>query len=281
MSRSSRRPEIELRVAEARPGDTGRRIVRIDSRAMRKLGISSGDFVEIEGRKVTVAIVWPAHPEDEGRDIVRMDGLTRYNAGVGLGDYVKIRPADVRPAIRVVLAPMAEGTPTEAREGVIGLLPITSPLRINWNEYRDHFKSNLLYKPLAKGDVIEFPFFGSSWRFVVVSTSPSPLVYVREDTDLIIREQPVKAETEIPRVTWEDIGDLEEAKQRIREMVELPLKHPELFRRLGIEPPKGVLLYGPPGCGKTLLAKAVANEVGAYFIAINGPEIMSKFYGES
>lgn len=260
---SSARRGIQLRVAEARPGDAGRKIVRIDSEAMERIGIGTGDFVEIEGRKITVAIAWPSYMEDEGLRIIRMDGLMRHNAGVSIGDYVTVRRADVKPATKVVLAPS---------EPIMGLS----------ENFKEYLKSRVLYKPLARGDAIDIPILGTALRFIVVSTAPTIMVQVTDDTEVIVKEEPVKGvELEIPRVTYEDIGDLEEAKQKIREMVELPLKHPELFRRLGIEPPKGILLYGPPGCGKTLLAKAVANEVGAHFIAINGPEIMSKFYGES
>ncbi len=254
--------ELQLRVAEARPIDAGRKIVRIDSKAMKELNITTGDFVEIEGRKVTVAIAWPSYIEDEGLGIIRMDGLMRYNAGVSIGDYVVVRKASVRPASRVILAP-------------------SEPLRFG-EDFKEYIKSKILYKPLAKGDAIDVPVLGSAIRLNVISTAPGFMVLVDENTEVIVKEEPIKGiELGLPRVTYEDIGDLEEAKQRIREMVELPLKHPELFRRLGIEPPKGILLYGPPGCGKTLLAKAVANETDAYFIAINGPEIMSKFYGES
>jgi len=256
------RNEVQLRVAEARPGDAGRKIARIDTTAMRFLGITSGDFIEIEGKKVTVGIAWPSYIEDEGRNVIRMDGLMRYNAGVSIGDYVTVRKATVRQGVKVILAP-------------------SEPIRFG-EDFKEYVKSKVLYKPLARGDMISVPVLGSAIRFSVISTAPSPMILVNENTEVIVREEPVKGvEIGLPRVTYEDIGDLKEAKQRIREMVELPLKHPELFRRLGIEPPKGILLYGPPGCGKTLLARAVANETDAYFIAINGPEIMSKFYGES
>ncbi len=256
--------EVMLRVAEARTRDVGRCIVRIDRRAMEELGVEAGDFVEIVGKKVAYAQVWPAYPEDEGKNIIRMDGLLRQNAGVSIGDVVKVRKAELKPATRVVLAP------TEA----IRLDPAFA-------EYiKRHY---LMGKPVARGNAIEVPLYGGAGlRFIVTNVTPGPAAYVAPETTIAISEKPVAPEAiGIPRVTYEDIGDLEEAKQRIREIVELPLKHPELFKHLGIEPPKGVLLYGPPGCGKTLLAKAVANEAGAYFIAINGPEIMSKYYGES
>ena len=252
--------EVILKVAEARSRDVGRSIVRIPVRIMKKLGIEPGDYVEIVGRKSAYAQVWPAYPEDEDKDIVRMDGIIRQNAGVGIGDTVKVRKASLKPAQRVVLAP-------------------TEPVRVD-PEYLK--KQILLGKPVARGQAIDVPFYGGAIRFVVVQVQPGPAAYVSIDTEVTVREEPAKeAELTIPRVTWEDIGDLEDAKQKIRELVELPLRHPELFKHLGIEPPKGILLIGPPGTGKTLLAKAVANEANAYFVAINGPEIMSKYYGES
>ena len=252
--------EVVLKVAEARSRDVGRSIVRIPVRVMKRLGIEPGDYVEIVGRKSAYAQVWPAYPEDEDKDIIRMDGIIRQNAGVGIGDTVKVRKASLKPAQRVVLAP-------------------TEPVRVD-PEYLK--KQILLGKPVARGQAIDVPFYGGAIRFVVVQVQPGPAAYVSIDTEVTVREEPVKeAELTIPRVTWEDIGDLEDAKQKIRELVELPLRHPELFKHLGIEPPKGILLIGPPGTGKTLLAKAVANEANAYFVAINGPEIMSKYYGES
>ncbi len=252
--------EVILKVAEARSRDVGRSIVRIPVRIMKKLGIEPGDYVEIVGRKTAYAQVWPAYPEDEDKDVARMDGIIRQNAGVGIGDTVKVKKAALKPAQKVVLAP-------------------TEPVRVD-PEYLK--KQILLGKPVARGQAIDVPFYGGAIRFVVVQVQPGPAAYVSIDTDVTVREEPVKeAELTIPRVTWEDIGDLEDAKQKIRELVELPLRHPELFKHLGIEPPKGILLIGPPGTGKTLLAKAVANEANAYFVAINGPEIMSKYYGES
>ncbi|PLJ76951.1 MAG: AAA family ATPase, partial [Thermofilum sp. NZ13] len=259
----SSHPEVTLRVAEARPRDVGRGIVRIDRSAMSKLRVDPGDVVEIEGKKVTVAIVWPQALEDEGAGIIRMDGLIRRNAGVAIGDQVKVRKAKVAPAKRVVLAPTFK----------MGFEIVP--------ELVEYVKSKLLGRPLIRGDVVEIPTFSTALQFTVVSTFPAQAVQVTDETEVSIRSEPVSGELAIPRITYEDIGDLEEAKQKIREMVELPLRHPELFKHLGIDPPKGVLFYGPPGTGKTLLAKAVANETGAYFISINGPEIMSKFYGES
>ena len=252
---------IVLRVLEARQRDVGRGIARIDRASMKALGIIEGDFIEIVGKKRTVAIAWPAYPEDEGLKAIRIDGYVRRNAGVSIGDSVEIRKAIVRPASKVVLAP-------------------SEPIRFG-PDFREYIRRHLEGKPLTRGDIIVIPVFNMALNLSVISTQPYPHVYVSSTTEIVLKEKPVSGEVYIPRVSYEDIGDLEEAKQKIREMIELPLKHPELFKRLGIEPPKGILLHGPPGCGKTLLAKAVANESGAHFIAINGPEIMSKFYGES
>jgi transitional endoplasmic reticulum ATPase len=260
---SSEEKGVVLRVAEARSRDVGRGIVRIDRAAMSKLGIEPGDVVEIEGKRSTVAIVWPQAIEDEGAGIIRMDGLIRKNAGVSIGDTVKVRKIKISPAKRVVLAPSYR----------IGL-EVTPDLV-------EYVKSKLIGRPVIRGDVVEIPIFSTALQLTVITTMPAQAVQITDETEIVIRPEPATGEVALPRVTYEDIGDLEEAKQKIREMVELPLRHPELFKHLGIEPPKGVLFYGPPGTGKTLLAKAVANETGAYFTAINGPEIMSKFYGES
>ncbi len=259
--------EVRLRVMEARQRDVGRKIARISRRTMQKLGISTGDFIEITGPKGSIiAQVWPAYPEDEGKEAIRIDGYMRAAIGVGVGDIVTVRKTRVEPATRVVLAP-------------------TEPIRFG-PDFVEYVKQFLIRKPISRGEEIIIPVFGATIKLVVVSAQPSYRVYVTDSTEIEIKEEPVQKEVierakRIPKVTWEDIGDLEEAKQKIREIVELPLKHPELFKHLGIEPPKGILLYGPPGTGKTLLAKALANEIGAYFIVINGPEIMSKFYGES
>jgi transitional endoplasmic reticulum ATPase len=255
--------EIRLKVASAYQRDVGRGIVRIDRNAMRKIGVQPGDIVEIIGTKNTAAVVWPAYPEDEGLDIIRMDGTIRKNAGVGLGDEVTIRKAEVKEAQKVVLAP-------------------TEPIRFG-QDFVDWLHSRLVGRPVVRGDYIRIGVLGQELTFVVTATTPSGVVQITEFTEFTISEKPVKEVAKAPAlgVTYEDIGGLKDVIQKIREMIELPLKHPEIFEKLGIEPPKGVLLYGPPGTGKTLLAKAVANEANAHFIAINGPEIMSKYYGES
>ncbi|ASJ00246.1 CDC48 family AAA ATPase [Thermococcus gorgonarius] len=259
----SERREVKLKVASAYQRDVGRGIVRIDRKAMRELGVQSGDIVEIIGTKNTAAVVWPAYPEDEGLGIIRMDGTIRKNAGVGLGDEVTVRKADVKEAKKVIVAP-------------------TEPIRFG-GDFVEWLHSRLVGRPVVRGDYIKVGILGQELTFVVTATTPAGIVQITEFTDFQISEKPVKEVSKATAlgVTYEDIGGLKDVIQKVREMIELPLKHPELFEKLGIEPPKGVLLYGPPGTGKTLLAKAVANEANAHFIAINGPEIMSKYYGES
>ncbi|MEM1982211.1 MAG: CDC48 family AAA ATPase [Sulfolobales archaeon] len=257
---------IELRVDTARQRDVARKIGRMSKKHMRLLEVEVGDFIEVIGPKSPVVLqVWPAYDEDEGKDIIRIDGYVRESLGVAVGEYVKVKKARVEKGSKVVLAP-------------------TYQLRFG-GDFIHYVKNQLLYKAVARGEAIfvQIP-FGEPIKFIVVATQPAQAVYVDEDTEVDIKSEPVREEAlarGIPRVTWEDIGDLEDVKERIREIIEIPMRHPELFKHLGIEPPKGVLLHGPPGVGKTLLAKALANEIGAYFIVINGPEIMSKFYGES
>jgi len=264
-----REKEVILKVSEAFQQDVGYGRARIDSQTRVDLDLSIGDVIEIEGTKTTAAVVWRAHPSDEGKKIIRIDNLTRKNAGTGLGDRVKVRRADVKEAREVVLAPLiSEGQQIQFGTGIEIII-----------------KKGLLKRPLTKGDTVIVPgiaLFGSALPFVIVDTKPHGIVSISEVTYLHVKEEAARVpEVEGPRVSYEDIGGLHDEILRVREMIELPLKHPELFDRLGIDPPKGVLLYGPPGTGKTLIAKAVANESGASFYTINGPEIMSKFYGQS
>ncbi len=252
---------VTLRVAEAYYRDVGRGIARIDPDVMEKLGLQSGDVVEIVGKNSVPAIVWPGYPEDRGKGIIRIDGNLRSNAGVGIDDRVTVRKVAVKPAEKITLAP-------------------TEPVRLMGGEA--YLLRLLEGRPVKRGQKIRVEVFGHTLTFVITATRPSGVVLVSRSTSVELKEKPVEEVARaVPDVTYEDIGGLKRELRLVREMIELPLKHPELFQKLGIEPPKGVLLYGPPGTGKTLIAKAVANEVDAHFISISGPEIMSKYYGES
>ncbi|MEM2944137.1 MAG: CDC48 family AAA ATPase [Methanomassiliicoccales archaeon] len=261
---------VTLRVARAQhQSEVGLGRARIDAKTRKELGVEVGDVIEIIGKKKTVAKVFRASQEDEGKGIIRIDGMIRSNAGVSIGEKVTVTRADPQPASKVVVAPkIPQGKKVRFGQGVEEL-----------------FRKGLINRPLIKGDEIIIPniaLMGGFLPFIVVNTQPAGVVVVGEHTELAVKTEPAET-TEIvtPSVTYDDIGGLEAELQRVREMIELPLKHPELFDRLGIDPPKGVLLYGPPGTGKTLIAKAVANEAGANFYAIQGPEIMSKYYGQS
>jgi len=261
--------ESVLKISEAFQQDVGYGRARIDHQTRMSLDLSIGDVIEIEGTKKTAAVVWRAHPTDEGKGIIRIDNLTRKNCGSGLGERVKIKRAEVKEARDVTLAPLiSKGQQIQFGSGIDNLI-----------------KKGLLKRPLTKGDSVIIPgiaLFGSSLPFIIINTSPGGIVSISEETLIKVKEEAAKEiEMEGPRVSYEDIGGLHDEILKVREMIELPLKHPELFDRLGIDPPKGVLLHGPPGTGKTLIAKAVANESGANFYTINGPEIMSKFYGQS
>ena len=254
--------EVQLRVADAKQRDVGHGKVRIDNETMQKLAITAGDFIEVHGKRTTVAIAWPAYAEDQGQEIVRMDGLLRRNAGVALNEYITIKKAEVKDAQTIVFAP------TDVRLSVD-------------EKFVGFVKRRFMDMPFMEGDMTLLSIFGSAVPLIATRTRPHGPVKITESTVVQVMSEPTPEKKGIPIVTYEDIGGLHGEIQRIREMVELPLRHPELFQRLGIEPPKGVFLYGPPGCGKTLLAKAVANESDANFYVISGPEIMSKFYGES
>jgi len=269
--------EVTLKVNQAYPSDSGRGIARLDPDTMMKLQIAPGDVIEIQGKRKTVAKVWRAPKRDWGKNIIRIDRFTRENAGVGIGDLVKVRKVNYQSAKVVVLAPLKK-----------------VELRIYGVDIGEYLKHQFLKRPIVEGDLVPLvgaPALSGFGRysqnqalvFVAVKTEPKGPVVIDESTRVIYRDRPVRGYERFGKsgVTYEDIGGLKEELQKVREIIELPLKYPELFQRLGIEPPKGVLLYGPPGTGKTLIAKAVANEIGASFFTINGPEIMSKFYGES
>ena len=250
---------LSLKVLEAYTRDVGRGVARIDYDSMDTLNASTGDVIEIKGKRRTVAKCLPLYPSDEGKGIIRIDGLGRNNSGIAIGDAITVRKIKAVAAEKIVVAPLEAIPPIDER----------------------YLADALESVPLIKGDNVMVPYFGGRLTFQVIGVTPtSDAVLVTQKTVFHIAE---KGETlrGVPQVTYEDIGGLTDEIKKVREMIELPLRHPEIFEKLGIEAPKGVLLYGPPGTGKTLLAKAVANESNAHFISISGPEIMSKFYGES
>ncbi len=251
--------QLLLKVLEAYTRDVGRGVARIDYDAMDALEASTGDIIEVKGKRKTVAKCLPLYPSDEGRGVIRIDGLIRNNTGVAIGDSVTVRKIKAPIAEKVVVAPLEAIPPIDER----------------------YLADALESVPVTKGDNIMIPYFGGRLTFQVLAISPAAdAVLITQRTTFAISEKG-EALRGVPQVTYEDIGGLREEIQKVREMIELPLRHPEIFEKLGIEAPKGVLLYGPPGTGKTLLAKAVATESAAHFISISGPEIMSKFYGES
>ena len=250
---------VVLRVAEAYPRDAGRGIARIDAATMRKLGVVSGDVIEIEGKNIATAIIWPGYSPDSNKSLIRIDGNIRRNAGVAIDDRVQVRKTKVQEATRITLEP-------------------TQPVKIAGGER--YIARILKGRPITKGQTIRVEMLGNPITFVITNTLPLGTVIPKLDTEIVLRKAR-EGGKEVSHITYEDIGGLQREIGQIREMIELPLRHPELFERLGIEPPKGVLLHGPPGTGKTLIAKAVANETDANFYSISGPEIMSKFYGES
>ena len=250
---------LSLKVLEAYTRDVGRGVARIDYDSMDTLNASTGDVIELKGKRRTVAKCLPLYPSDEGKGIIRIDGLGRNNSGIAIGDTITVKKIKAVPAEKVVVAPLEAIPPIDER----------------------YLADALESVPLIKGDNVMVPYFGGRLTFQVIGVTPAAYaVLVTQKTTFHIAE---KGETlrGVPQVTYEDIGGIRDEIKKVREMIELPLRHPEIFEKLGIEAPKGVLLYGPPGTGKTLLAKAVANESNAHFISISGPEIMSKFYGES
>jgi transitional endoplasmic reticulum ATPase len=254
---------LTLRVAEAKPRDVGRSIARLDPHDLEKIGAEVGDIIQVEGKRKTAAKVMPAYPEDRGKSLIQMDGLLRGNAQVSLDEKVTVQKTSFLPADKIVLNPLtlARSISRERDTRYIGTL--------------------LDGLPLVEGDTIRANLFGTrSQDFTVISAVPKGVVLIHTRTKIEVKGK-AEASAVNSKISYEDIGGLGKELHRIREMVELPLKYPQVFERLGIDPPKGVLLHGPPGCGKTLIARAVANETAAYFTHITGPEIMGKFYGES
>jgi transitional endoplasmic reticulum ATPase len=259
---------LDLKILEAYTRDVGRGVARIDYDSMDSLGASTGDIVEIKGGEKsklgrrTVAKCLPLYPSDEGKGIIRIDGLIRNNVGLAMGDTVVVKKIKAIPAEKVIVAPLEAIPPIDER----------------------YLADSLESLSMTKGDNIMVPYFGGRLTFQVIGLTPaaSDAVIINEKTQFTISTTDQALRGAVARaVAYEDIGGLKDEIQKVREMIELPLRHPEIFEKLGVEAPKGVLLHGPPGTGKTLLAKAVANESNSHFISISGPEIMSKFYGES
>ena len=266
-SRSNSKPIINLKVAEvAEQRDVGRKIARIDSAIAERMNVSTGDALELSSLgKKTAVLSWPARQSDRGKGLIRIDGYTRNKLDVGINDTIDVKKVESKDAKSITFAP-------------------TEPLRIvGAEEYLAEYLNGTL---MTKGDTIPINVMGQRIDLVVISTSPSGPIIINDSTKITVSEENAKAlqiskEGGVPSITYEDIGGFRDEVARVREMIELPLRHPELFKRLGVEAPKGVLLHGPPGTGKTLLAKAVANETNANFYTIGGPEIMSKYHGES
>jgi transitional endoplasmic reticulum ATPase len=271
---------MNLTVKPLKQKDAGRGLAAVDRAAMRELDLENGDYIVLEGDEGrAVARVWPGYPEDEGRDVIRIDGRLRQEAGVGIDDTVSVEKADVKPATSVTVA-------------------LPQNLRVRGN-IGPHIRDKLSGQAVTQGQQVPFslglgPLSSMSGQQIplkIADTEPSGTVVVTDSTEIQVSEQPAEqiagdshgaqGPGGTPSITYEDIGGLDDELEQVREMIELPMRHPELFQQLGIEPPKGVLLHGPPGTGKTLMAKAVANEIDAYFTNISGPEIMSKYYGES
>jgi transitional endoplasmic reticulum ATPase len=289
---------IQLKVVEALQDDAYKGIARIDSEIMKSLDIRRGDVIIIKGNRETVAIADRAYPADVGEGIIRIDGILRKNAKTAIGDIVTISKAEIKEAKKIIIAPaqkgiMVQGDPDNLRRGLLGRAILKGDIVVLGGTQR---RKDIMSEEFGDmddifgnlGDILGGMGFGgfgggvTQIKFMIVSTNPSQPVIITENTEVTLSPKAVElSDDKIPEIAYEDIGGLTEEIKKIRELVEIPLKHPEIFETLGIQPPKGILLHGPPGTGKTLLAKAVANESSANFILLNGPEIMSKFYGES
>ncbi len=251
---------LQMRVGEAKQRDVGKRRARIEPEAMEFLKVEAGDMIEIVGKRSSCAIVWPADDDNKAPDVIRIDGQTRKNAGVGINDLVNVKKIVAKPAKSVTL------------------MPVNGNVTVD-KEFTDFVKNRLRGLPLSEGDEISVMILGNSMDFKIHKIAPKAVVKIERSTAVtILTETSIDKKV---RVTFEEIGGLKTQTKRMREIVELPLKHPEIFTRLNIEPHSGILLYGPPGCGKTLIAKVLASESEANFYSINGPEIMNKYYGET
>src|SRR3989344_4431568 len=287
----SNQPFVKLKVMEAVQDDVNRGIVKTDSSFLKQIGVNAGDIIEIRGERSTAAIVERAYPGDIGLNIIRMDGNMRRNAKTSIGEFVTIKKADVKPAKKLSVAPAQKGvmiraSPQLFKQGLLGKALVKGDLVSlgRPRSRRDNFSQD--FQSIFSMMESQFAGFGfGDLKFMIVDTFPrKEIIVVTADTEIEFNPQAVEVKEEESLrlgINYEDIGGLSDEIKKVREMVELPLKHPEIFERLGIEAPKGVLLHGPPGTGKTLLAKAVASETNSHFIVINGPEVISKFYGES
>ena len=280
----SENPVRRLQVANARPEDAGRGLARMSRQVMSSLGLVEGDVIEIAGKRATPARAVLSYPDDEGLEILRVDGLQRANAGIGSGDFVEIRKAESKPATRVVFAPAQENLrlqgSAQALKRTFGMRPLTTGDVVATAGQQRVDRSDM---PPALSQMLNAPAYAlQEIRLAVVASSPKGIVHITPETEVELRPEYEEArESRRADVTYDDLGGLGTTIDQVREMVELPLRYPELFQRLGVDPPKGVLLHGPPGTGKTRLAKAVANESHAEFFHIAGPEIMGSAYGES
>ena len=281
---------VKLKVAEANQGDVGKGIVRMGEEFLEKIGARPLDVVEVTGSRPTAALAVSAYSADQGIDMIRMDGLIRSNAGTSIGQSVEVKKAVWNEAKHVTLAPVTQGmqifAPGDVLTKVFNGRPVIRGDVISTTSVRkpptETMGRETMFEEIFRGFLGAQAFGLGEIKLRVISTSPSGIVKIGEGTEIELLPQAVETpERSVPSVVYEDVGGLKPVITKVREMIELPLKHPELFDRLGIDPPKGVLLHGPPGTGKTMLAKAVANESEAYFISVNGPEIMSKYYGES
>ena len=252
---------LKLRVAECKIKDVGKKKALLDSISMNKLGVIDGDVVEIVGKKVTAVNVYSLEDKNRRVHYIHIDGQTRKNAGVSLNDYVLIRKSNPKPAEKIVV-----------------LCNTTQNLS---DEFISYLNSRFEGYPVIKGDQFVLNFLGTSLEFIIYNSIPKEVVKINKNTKIVIKPGFSKFRKESNQVTYEQIGGLKNQITRLREIVELPLRHPEVFSKIGIEPHKGILLFGPPGCGKTLIAKALATESNANFFIINGPEIVNKYYGET